>query len=406
MESDRLSLGFCAINILISINMETQLIVTIDQLSNTQGGLSRVVATMTEAAAQAGINTHLFALSTKNGGNPIIPQGKSVHTTILPIICTISGFCWTPKLRGQIREKLTAPIQSIIHSHGIWSYTSHVASKLSRQYRIPMILSPHGMLEPNALKHKAGKKSIAWALYQNRNIRQATIFHATSEMEAQNIRRQGFRQPIAVIPNGIHMPKSLMPLEEQNQPKVALFLSRLHPIKGLVDLIDAWAILKPANWSVIIAGAGDKHYSDEVQTRVESRGLQNIVKFIGQVQDEAKWDIYQKADLFILPTYSENFGLVVGEALASAIPVITTKNAPWEIVRSYKCGWWIDNGVAPLVDALRIATSMDKKGLKEMGLRGRKLIEESYSWQKISNDLYDLYKWVLGKGDKPKYILE
>src|SRR5262249_27691228 len=114
-----------------------------------------------------------------------------------------------------------------------------------------------------------------------------------------------------------------------------------------------------------------------------------------------KWRVYSEADIFVLPTHNENFGLTVAESLACRRPVIVTKGAPWSGVETHSCGWWIDTGEAPLIDALRTALCTPEAELRAMGLRGETWVKQAFSWDAIGRDMADVYRWVLGQGPRP-----
>ena len=131
----------------------------------------------------------------------------------------------------------------------------------------------------------------------------------------------------------------------------------------------------------------------------------NDFDFVGSVDGAEKAALYHSADLFVLPTFSENFGVVIAEALACGLPVITTKGAPWQGLETHLCGWWVDVGVEPLVDALQRAFRTPDSELKAMGERGRVYAENSFAWPKIAEQTLDVYRWVLGQGEKPNCVV-
>jgi len=180
-------------------------------------------------------------------------------------------------------------------------------------------------------------------------------------------------------------------------------LSRIHPKKGLINLIDAWARVRPEGWRLVIAGPDEGGYQAEVAERIRTSGVGEQVSFVGAVEGEAKAALYRNADLFVLPTFSENFGVVVAEALAYGLPVLTTRGAPWADLETHNCGWWIDTGVEPLAQALREAMALSDEQRHAMGARGRDYVLR-YDWGGIAAQTAAVYRWVLGQGDKPDCV--
>jgi glycosyltransferase involved in cell wall biosynthesis len=294
----------------------------------------------------------------------------------------------------------------LIHSHGLWAYHGLAIPAFCRRQKIPYIVSPHGMLEPWAWRHKAWKKRPVWWTWERRFLAKAAVLHATAEQESNNLRSFGLRNSTAVLPVGLQPPPLEQPDKENNSgDKIVLFLSRIHPIKGLPSLVEAWSHLRPHGWRVVVAGPDEGGHLAQVQADVYKAGLQNSFDFVGPVEGAEKWQLYRAADLFALPTMSENFGIVVAEALACGVPVITTKGAPWEELVTQRCGWWIDKGVQPLTAALREAMALSDEQRKSMGQRGRRMVEQNYSWPKIAADMKSVYEWVLGSGPKPGCIV-
>jgi len=266
------------------------------------------------------------------------------------------------------------------------------------------------MLTPWSLSYRSTRKQIAWWVYQRQKLQGVTVFHATSEKEAEDIRRLGFDQPIAVIPNAVDMSaKQLLidgqPLKSSEDKKVILFLSRIHPKKGLLMLIEALSQLRLQDWRLVIAGPDEIGHQLEVKSLVNRYKLNDDVTFIGSVDNDNKWDIYRQADLFILPSFSENFGIVIAEALAAGLPVITTNATPWQQLQEYHCGWWIEPNVDTLTSAIQEATSLDSESRLEMGKNGQRLIREHYSWDNVAEQMASVYRWIIGSGGKPPCIM-
>jgi glycosyltransferase involved in cell wall biosynthesis len=383
------------------------LIHTTAGLKSNSGGPARTVTALCEELSTLGVSVEIV---TQNFGHPtetnIIPNPDLVQTTLVPAFSFPKlRLVYSPSYASSLIRRCQQRQVQLLHDHGIWLPTSHAAATTARRLGIPLIIHPRGMLEPWSLQYKAWKKQLAWKLYQHRDLQTARAFCATSEQEAENIRTIGLRQPIAIIPNGIHFPpwydRPLSPKEEYT----ALFLSRIHPVKGLLELVKAWQQVRPQGWRIIIAGPDEGGHQKQVETAIQQAGLQPFFQFVGSVTGEAKFDLYRSADLFILPTFTENFGVVIAEALACGVPVITTKGTPWQSLVKQQCGWWIDLGVEPLAVAIQEATKLSDEERQAMGKRGRLLVEQNFGWPKIAEQMLSVYEWILGREEQPECVI-
>ena len=296
----------------------------------------------------------------------------------------------------------------LVHINGIWNPQNYLFQMVAQQLRIKVVLSPHGMLEPYILKRNWLKKQVALALYQKEALKSADFFHATADSELNQIRMLRYKQPSAVIPNGIDL-SEITQKKSRNIEKVKniLFLSRVHPKKGIDLLIEAVGKIAVKNFKVIIAGEGDEKYINFLKESAIKHGVNNVFKFVGPLYGDSKNDAFEKADLFVLPTHSENFGIVIVEALAANIPVITTTGAPWEELNTKNCGWWVKLNVANLKNTLEEALNKTPEEITIMGKLGRKLVEESYDIKIVAKQMAAFYGWICKQGDeKPEYIKE
>ncbi|MGC6456064.1 MAG: glycosyltransferase [Coraliomargaritaceae bacterium] len=296
---------------------------------------------------------------------------------------------------------------SICHQHGVWLRCSHDTTVYNCKYNIPLVVAPRGMLEPWALNHSKWIKKLAWALYQKRDLHRATAFHATAHSEAESIRRLGFKQPIAVIPNGIQLPEldQSSAITHPSSPKTALFLSRINPKKGLLMLLDAWRRIMPEEWRLVIAGNDDSKHLPEVERKIHEYKLQDQVDLVGPLFGKAKEEAYRNADLFVLPSYSENFGIVVAEALSYSVPVLSTTGCPWQELQSHNCGWWVEPTPSGIEQGLEAALASSDQELSEMGVRARTLVEEKYQWPGIAERMIEFYDWLLKGGKQPEFVV-
>jgi glycosyltransferase involved in cell wall biosynthesis len=381
---------------------------TVSSLKKSAGGPTRTVTALCGELAKLGAQVEL--LSQDYPGSPadenVLPPADQVSSYLVPAYrLPIFSFLFSPSFRSLLRQRCQPAQGVVIHNHGLWLPTNHAAAAVARQIDIPLILSARGMLEPWALNYRAWKKQWAWRLYQRRDLQTARVLHATAEREAENLRRLGLRQPIAVIPNGVDFPEYRPMLHPAPAPRIMLFLGRIHPVKGLLELVNAWRIARSVGWKVLIAGPDEGGYRGIVEDAVSQAGLKNDFAFVGAVDGKDKVALYQQADLFVLPSFTENFGVVVAEALACGVPVITTRGTPWEGLLTHRCGWWIDLGVEPLAAAIREATALSDEQRREIGRRGRQYVEREFGWPDIAQQMLSVYHWMLRQGDKPDCVI-
>jgi glycosyltransferase involved in cell wall biosynthesis len=304
----------------------------------------------------------------------------------------------------------------LVHQHGVWLALSRVTNRWRSKFDRPTVVTPHGMLEEFVLKQSKWKKRMALLAYGMNNLRNAACLQATAEPEAISLRRFGLRNPIAVMPNGISEEWLESRGERQRfrkrfsipqERRLLLFLSRVHPIKGLPMLIEALAKLnhKLDDWLLVIAGPDTVGHRQALEQQIEKSALSGRIIFVGSLHGSDKRDAFAAADVFVLPTHSENFGIVVAEALGAGVPVITTKGAPWEDLRIYNCGWWVHASVDAIRDALQEATRCPKEELTAMGQRGRTLVSEKYTRHKVAEQSLQLYRWLLGREALPGFVV-
>lgn len=381
-----------------SINM--RVLHVVESISRTSGGPARSVQGLVAGLGRDGVETCLMTLE---AGDPPWVEGVGLFADGQSFEITLSEFR-----------------PDIVHLHGLWSLGLHRCAVICRRRGMKYVIAPRGMLEQWSLRQKWLKKRIARILYQDNDLKGAAALHATAENEAEQFRKLGFNNPVIISPNGVNVPKCLEPLSETksrepseaspdgmpqaaantpNTQKRVLFVSRMHPKKGVLELIEACGKVKPVDWQCelvyTVNGDFEREYETQVKARVKELRLEDCFVFTGALNDDEKWKAYARADLFVLPTYSENFGIVVAEALWAGVPVITTKGTPWRELETLKCGWWIDIGVEPLTAALKEAFSLDDAMHREMGSRGHALVEEKYTWDAVVKTMVKGYEGIL-----------
>ncbi len=315
----------------------------------------------------------------------------------------ISGLYWSDEMHEAIR--VSARAGAIIHTHGMWRMPNVMPALIAKRFGRPLFFSPRGSLSKVALSFSPLKKKIFLELGQRYALDATDCFHATSDDEASDIRSLGFNQPIAVIPNGIELP-SIAPSQQQpHSERTILSLGRLHPKKGLDNLLRAWALLEQEwpEWKLRIAGPAERGHDLQLRLLANELGLSRV-SIEGAVFGADKQAAYRNADVFILPTRSENFGLVVVEALAQETPVISTRGAPWSALEDNRCGWWVEQSPASMAASLKQAMAMPRTHLREMGARGRQWVARRFCWSAIASQMLEAYRWQLGIGEKPSCV--
>lgn len=360
----------------------------VSSVSRKVGGPARSVQGLVAAQCAAGINAWLMTL--KDLGDPWVSGIPNYRCAKCP---------GARGVRVAVEKVIDECKPDLIEVHSLWQTNLHQAVVAARAKGVPYILTPRGCLDAWSLQQKWLKKKIALLTYQGYDLRHAVAFHTTSDEESAQMRRLGYAQPIIQAPNGVNVPDEFPPRRACGSARRMLFLSRMHAKKGVKDLVEAWNCARPKGWICelvyTIGNETERHYEHEVRELVEKYGLSDVFLFTGALSDEDKWDAYRRADCFVLPTYTENFGIVIAEALYAGIPVITTKGAPWHELLQHKCGWWVDVGVAALKDALLEATSLSRAQLQEMGERGRALVEERYIWSAVSDKMVQGYTAIM-----------
>jgi glycosyltransferase involved in cell wall biosynthesis len=293
---------------------------------------------------------------------------------------------------------------AVLHDHGIWHPQNLAASGFAARNRLPYVISIHGTLAAWALRYHPLRKKLARWLYQDELLAKARCLIATSVAEFESIRAVGLRNPVAIIPNGIDADIPVLKRQKHSSRRTVLFLSRIHPVKGLKHAIDAWNILRPGDWQLLIVGPSENGHREELEKQVAHYGLQEAIQFRDAVAGTEKYQCYYDADVFLLPSYSENFGVVIAEALACGLPVITTTGTPWSGLLDRRCGWYVDTGTDPLVSALREAFATAPEELQRMGEVGRQWMSSEFQWPAIAAQNLAVYEWILGHRDQPSCV--
>jgi glycosyltransferase involved in cell wall biosynthesis len=429
------------------------------------GGPAVSVTRLASEQAKLGHEVTLACLDYPHLGPQVAAPGVRV-VSVRGNFFAVRGRGWCPRFRRVLIEE--AAKADIVHNHGLWMWPNAYAREAAVAAGNPLIISPRGMLEAWSLGRSKLRKAVAWRLFEKKNLQSAAMFHATAESERESIleaskrlrdeetKRPKVKEPIAevpivVAPNGVDLPdlgrKPGREALEERFPELkgrrwVVFMSRLHPKKGVDVLLRAWARQNVAHgaWSIehgegesrrgerpkdqepersrtadspkangamlsrgqtkdlpvlILAGSDLIGYRREVEKMVRELGVQDSVVITGELQGEMKDALLANAEVFVLPSYSENFGIVVAEAMAWGRPVIASTGTPWKEVAEVAAGWWVEPEEEPLAKALAEAMGKSPEELEEVGSRGRTLVAERYGWSVPAQRLLAAYEDLL-----------
>jgi len=389
------------------------------------------------------------AVDVHSYSEPSDPADILAWKPITPICHRVLG-PWAFRFAPDIRKAMLDGGYDLLHTHGLWLDSSRVAFDWKRGSGGRYLVSPRGMLDPWALANSRWKKRLAAALFENRHLREAACIHALCESEADSIRAYGLKNPIAIIPNGVELPKvGGRRSEVGSHRRTLLFLGRLHPKKGLVPALRAWAATRHSTldsrhstpWQFVIAGWDQGGHEAELKrlatdlgipwadtrdmepgTPISAFSLQLSafsLLFIGPAFGEEKDALLRSADAFILPSLSEGLPMSVLEAWAYGLPVLMTPecNLPEgfaagaavrigaEDAKKAECGKLKAESCGNIEGGLHALFEMSDVDRAAMGERGRRLVEERFTWTKVAAQMKEVYEWVLGAGPRPDCVV-
>lgn len=369
----------------------------ISSLDINSGGPSRSVPMLVKGLVEFGTDVTLMTIRSENMNFHAL-EGTTAKLKVLE-----PSFS-----RKEIAQYLKDEKFHLIQIQSMWDLPYHKVMVEARKLGIPYIVTPRGMLEPWSLSQKKWKKKLAWWLYQRNDVQKSVCVFTTAKMEADHVTNLGITTCKAVIPNGIETDSYPCKTSVDVVKKQVLFLSRVHVKKGIEILFEAWKRIHPyyEDWQLLVIGNGEAEYIHRLENRVECLGLKESIKILPPVFGNDKIQIYQESALFCLPSYSENFGMAIAEAMSCGTPVITTTNCPWNILNDTKTGWCIDLNVDNLERALREALSMNPTELYDMGQKASKLIYENFDYRNVTRKTLKLYEWLLNGGEKLEFVYD
>ena len=388
---------------------QVKIALLIPSLSRMAGGMfdsARWLAKSLQSEQQA----HVEILSFDDG---VSEQDLSFWQPLV-VRCFVARGPASFRFAPALAEKLCGSDFDIVHVQGLWTYLSLAATKWAAKTRRPYLVTPHGMLDPWAIKHSSWKKQIAFWLFERRHLLSAGCIHAVSGGEALAIRELGLRNPICIIPNGVEIPG--MDSDRLQAPwngefvagrKVLLYLGRLHPKKGLQTFLRAWqrARSEKDKWVFVIGGWDQGGHRSDLEQLVNELAISNSVKFLGPLFDAKRGAAYRHASAFVLPSLSEGQPLTVLEAWSHALPVLMTGEC--NLGEGFEAGAAIrmEPTVESQVHALRALFSLSDAALREMGHRGGELVLANFSWSQSASQMSRVYQWLLGRSAPPDCVI-
>lgn len=387
------------------IKANLRVVHTVAGIGSWAGGPPRTVTQLCSSLSKLNIDVHLVSGRRPARDRELVRpcEEVSLHIKDESVMRVVPGL-------GKLIHNLVSDARCegkdvILHDHGLWLPINHVVARYARKHKVIRLLHPRGTLEKWSLAYRSAKKKFAMSLYQGNDLHTVDVFCATAEQEMESIRRLGFKQPVAVLPNGVGFPLAAATNSSLGTLgyRYAVFLSRIHPKKNLISLVKAWAKARPGGWKLKIAGPDEVGYLADVKREIEVQGIGSSVDILGAVEGADKASLLTGASLFILPSHSENFGVVVAEALAYGVPVISTLGTPWLELRSAGCGWWVEPTVNGLANAIVEAVNISAEEWYQRSCRA-KLLAAKFNWASIGEGTNQVYQWLLGRSERPECV--
>lgn len=385
---------------------------TIPYMLASQGGPSTCTCDLLDGLYDIGAPVDL--LSSKPVG-PAKCNKEVVLGEDRPWMKSVACDYFTPlAFSKNVDEFLQESEYELYHANTLWLYSTHATCRHARKIVKPYVLSPHGMLYPTALKVSSWKKKLMGTLWYNKDIMNATCIHTTCQQEMEYVRAYGYKGPIAVIPNPVVFPNGVSLKFRDKSSKYRIqgkkqigFLGRLHPIKKVENIIYALALLNEEESKLLsfqVMGKFDENYEAFLRAEVKRLNLEYSVTFVGFVSGLEKYERLSQLSALMVPSEQENFGMIVPEAMICGTPVYASLGTPWSELNEHSCGWWKDNKPETIVKVIREILYMDDTEIREMGARGRQLMEEKYEQHKVAGMMRDLYHWLLKGNTKPEFV--
>jgi glycosyltransferase involved in cell wall biosynthesis len=375
----------------------------IGTLDPAAGGPPAVVCRLSAAQAAAGDDVAVLCYGDDQGKRQAALEAAVNRVPGFPAVQVVTlppdrgmGRITASHARQALRQWCESKtLESIVHLHGVWEPLLKAAADVARRHHMPYILTPHGMLDPWALRQRRIKKGLAMALGYRAMIHQADAIHALNATEAQLMAPLRLATPPAVAPNAVfleELPGELQAANPATRPPAVLFLGRLHAKKGLDLLAEAFTLVAAQHAAAELVVAGpDAGAEADFRRAVRRLGLEARVRLPGALHGQAKWQALAAATCFCLPSKQEGFSVAALEALACGVPVVLSEGCHFPEVAQAGAGLIVPREPEPLADAL-LRLLNDPTGAAAMGRRGRDLVRQSYTWPVVARQMKAIYQ--------------
>lgn len=367
------------------------------EISNAGGGVAEVVRALRNNQ-YGNQQTTIFGFDANSISRDVAePHGIISVQTVGP-----RAFGYSPGLR----RALLNGNYDVLHLHGLWRFPSKAALDWQRITGKPKIVSPHGMLDPWALRRSVFKKRLARIAFEDQNLATASCFHALCDEECDAIRAADLRQPVCIIPNGVELP---VPPPVEEAADVILYLGRIHPKKGVYELVESWRSLPDPlvkRWKLKIVGWGEKGHVARLKTLLNNlpTNVAVNVEFCGAKYGAEKSTCFAECAGFILPSFSEGVPMSVLEAWAHCKPVIMSSACNLEQGFARGAAWRAEPTIKSILDELVNFMTLSPEQRCAAGRNGRRLVQEQYSWRIVAETMFHVYKWLIEGGNAPACV--
>jgi glycosyltransferase involved in cell wall biosynthesis len=393
----------------------------IPSVAPVRGGPSQAVLEAVQALNGLGVDAEIVTTNDDGAGTLDVPLLERTEYGNAPVhffprwsppLRPLRDFAYSASLAAWLRRHV--PDYDLLHVHALFSFAPSMAMSVARRSNVPYIVRPLGLLGRWSLRQSAWRKRAYLAAIDRANLNGSRGLEFTSREELMEAADLGLRAPGFVLPFGINLPAPMADAPQRVRRRLGLpadeplilFLSRLHPKKGVEPLISALESIAHRRFSFVVAGSGEREYEAQIRERVRRGALATRTLFPGFVQGEVKQELLQGADVFALTSHSESFGIAVVEALAAGTPVVITDGVPLaQLVRQSATGWVPEFAPQPIARALEAALDglSDVAAVHDRSRRCR-AVAEQFAWSTLAARLRDDYACVL-EGRAPASFL-